>query len=277
MKNVTAKTDKDMKTHMKIKHQEKYNCTPCKLEFTTQGSLVRHQKISHNKKVELICDECQFQASTGPELRKHLNTLNHKASTEIDMNTLGDTFKCKECSEEFSDFWNLMNHRRDLHPEKRRRCRNDLKGECDFADSGPNGCWWRHMTKSSRLTNLNQVSKETCNICEESFSRKSEVMIHKKVNHEESVPICHDFRDGNCEYPQERCWYRHYIGEKRNNPTSQHDTIPSPEDFPRLPEQTKPPEAAIKTSVNVSELEQMVKRALQLIMNVDGKLKQMRF
>ena len=87
-------------------------------------------------------------------------------------------------------------------------------------------------------------------------------MIHKKVNHKESVPICHDFRDGNCEYPRERCWYRHYIGEKRNNSISQNDTIPSPADFPRLPEQKKAPEAATKTSVNVSELEQMVKRAL---------------
>ena len=235
-----------MKTHMNVKHQVNYKCRTCQQEFTTKTSLVRHQDISHNNKGELNCDECQFQASTGPELKKHLNTLKHRAATGINVNTLGETFKCKECSEEFSDFWNLMNNRRDNHPEKRRRCRNDLKGECDFGDTGPNGCWWRHVTKSLTSTNSGPMSQQTCNICKEVFTGKSEVMIHKKVNHEESVSICHNYKDGKCDYPPERCWYRHDNGEKKNKLTSEKDTTPSQGDFPKLPEPTKPPEISQK-------------------------------
>ena len=82
------------------------------MDFTTEINFERHQNKSHKNRGELNCNECQFQASTGPELRKHLNSLNHKAPTGISIASLGETFKCKDCNDEFSDFWNLMNHRR---------------------------------------------------------------------------------------------------------------------------------------------------------------------
>ena len=96
-------------------------------------------------------------------------------------------------------------------------------------------------------------------------------MIHKKDNHAESVPLCHDFKNGNCDQPFGKCWYRHDRGSIYPN-----DAELSQQDFPNLPEQTKPPEYALKNPAKMVELEEMVKKALQLIMNVDGKLKHMR-
>ena len=99
-------------------------------------------------------------------------------------------------------------------------------------------------------------------------------MIHKKKYHAESFPICHDFRDGKCDQPIGKCWYRH--DNKASELPSSKDKLPSHQDFPKLPEQSKPPDYAQKTPVKMDELEEMVKKALQLIMNVDGKLKLMR-
>ena len=137
-----SRTNPQVSSHPIIK------CTKCGVATKSQRELKSHldskhpegqKKIPHNSKGELNCDECQFQANAEPELRKHLNTLKHKAAAGIKMSHLADTFRCKDCGDEFSDFWNLMNHRRDTHQEKRRRCRNDVKGECNFEDVGPNG------------------------------------------------------------------------------------------------------------------------------------------
>ena len=108
------------------------------------------------------------------------------------------------------------------------------------------------------------------------FTRKSEVMLHKKEKHEESVPMCREFREGKCEFPTQKCWYKHDNAKKSVERPHVKGSVPTQQDFPNLPEPTKPPEPATKTSVNVAELEEMVKKALLIITNVDGKLKLMR-
>ena len=56
-------------------------------------------------------------------LMKDLNMKRHKAANNVNAAMLGETKVCRDCTEEFSDYWNLMNCRRDTHPDKRRRCR----------------------------------------------------------------------------------------------------------------------------------------------------------
>ena len=92
----TKKTQRELKINMDAKHPA--------------VNLEKHHKTSM----------CQFQASTRLELRKHLITLKHKAASGVNIATLGQNFKCKDCGDEFSD----MNHRRDTHLERRRKCRN---------------------------------------------------------------------------------------------------------------------------------------------------------
>ena len=83
-----------------------------------------------------------------------------------------------------------MSHRRDTHPEKRRTCRKDFQGDCAFSDDGPFGCWWRHAKAQSNTISTDQNFIETCNVCEQMFKTKSEMMIHKKSNHIETVSLC---------------------------------------------------------------------------------------
>ena len=71
----------------------------------------------------------------------------------INTSQLGDTKECNICRDEFSDWWNLMNHRRDTHPERRRMCRNDLKGICSYESSE---CWWKHRVEAP-LTSTNKI------------------------------------------------------------------------------------------------------------------------
>ena len=113
-----------MKKH--DKPTQKYHCEVCNKTFETLHDIKKHTQNTHTAEVQLNCDNCQFQASSGPELRKHMNSKRHKAANGVDVSKLGETIKCKTCSQEFIDWWNLMNHRQDAHPDQRRRCRNNL-------------------------------------------------------------------------------------------------------------------------------------------------------
>ena len=83
--------------------------------------MLNHKRNVHTNIAQLNCDDCQLQAYSGPELKKHLPTKKHKAASGVDESVLGDTLKCKDCAQQFSDWWNLMNHRRDAHPEKKKK------------------------------------------------------------------------------------------------------------------------------------------------------------
>ena len=188
----------------------------------------------------------------------------HKATSGTDESFLGDTLKCRDCGEEFSAWWNLMHHRRDIHPENRRRCRNDLKGECQYTgDKGPNGCWWKHSNNSTKRRDSDEGSKETCNVCDEIFRTKSDVMFHKKNKHMDRVPFCKDFKTGSCSFP--KCWYRHE-GEKDTNshkePSSKKASQES--DFPTIERQMKPPE--------LTDLKEIIVQAMAMITSVNQKM-----
>ena len=136
----------------------------------------------------------------------------HKAAKNVDEAMLGETKACRDCAEEFCDYWNLKNHRQDTHPDKRRRCRNDLQGDCTFSDDGPYGCWWRHAKAQTTTENTDHDFIETCNLCEQMFKNRLEMMVHKKNRHIETVSLCKEYLKGTCDYPAQRCWFRHEKG-----------------------------------------------------------------
>ena len=262
------KNKNDPKTHVNSKHVAKFVCTVCNKSFMTKSLLEEHIKKNHKGESELNCNDCQFQANTRLELKKHLNTKKHKASNSVDESSLGDTFKCKVCKDEFCDWWNLMNHRRDTHPEARRRCRNDLNGVCDFpSDEGPKGCWWSHASKKpSSLQSPKSDVDHKCNVCEKVLDTKFNMMTHKKAEHFESVQICKNFLIGRCEFI--KCWFRH--GETKNQNMTQeasHEAEPSTEVFQEVSNKTKPPE--------INQLKEIVLQAMQMIATVNKKLESM--
>ena len=48
-----------------------------------------------------------------------------------------------------------------------------------------------------------------CNFCEETFESKTELMTHKKNNHEENITICKYFMEDKCAFDAKKCWYSH--------------------------------------------------------------------
>ena len=260
----TSRSESDLRNHTDAKHPTIINCTVCRSGFRDKSELEKHKKKVHHSSIELNCNECQFQANTGPELKKHLNTRKHKAALGVDESSLGDTLKCKDCDQEFSDFWNLMNHRRDAHPEKRRRCRNHIKGECEFDDEGPNGCWWKHSIETSSTKTSNPIKNLVCNICEESFTNKFELMMHKKKDHEESVPLCRNMNNGHCDF--HKCWFRHKDLTKQT-PTQESISNKRPESDPVFlvsQSKTKPPE--------MNDLKEILLKAMEMITTVNRQM-----
>ena len=145
-----AKTEVTLKEHMQNheQHAPNFNCTYCNNKFVRQVDLERHQKKSHRTGSNLNCDDCDFQAHTASELKKHLDTAHHRPARVINTSLLDDKKECNVCKNEFSDWWNLMNHRRDVHPERRRRCRNDINDNCSYEASE---CWWKHKTDNLKV------------------------------------------------------------------------------------------------------------------------------
>ena len=47
------------------------------------------------------CDDCDFQANTGPELKKHLNLTKHRPNSQLKETDLGNLYKCRNCSKEY--------------------------------------------------------------------------------------------------------------------------------------------------------------------------------
>ena len=103
------------------------------------------------------------------------------------------TNSTKFCDEKFANIPNLMNHKKIKHREKIDYCKNFNKDGCPFEDRK---CWFLH-------TKNNETFK--CNLCEQTFSEKSEFMKHRKDLHPEMVKIC---RNTQCFYENE-CWFRH--------------------------------------------------------------------
>ena len=72
------------------------------------------------------CNQCSFQSTIQAALSKHMN-LQHRTSKEQSQ----DVFICVDCNTQFSEKWNLMNHRMNNH-EITEVCEHFLKGNCRF-------------------------------------------------------------------------------------------------------------------------------------------------
>ena len=171
-----------------------------------------------------------------------------------------------------------MNHRRDTHPEKRRRCRNDLQGDCAFSDEGPYGCWWRHAKGHATTINDDQDFVETGNVSEQMFKTKPEMMLHKKSRHIDTVSICKEFLKGQCDYLAQRCWFRHDKGSHERSPNVAHNANEHEQekttqrntemDFPLLQKSKRPPIAEEWKNTPINTLmEEFINLMIQFITN----------
>ena len=156
-----------------------------------------------------------------------------------------------------------MNHRRDVHPERRRRCRNDMNDNCSYEASE---CWWKHGSNTQKVSTHIQEKNKECTISEEMFVTKSEVMMHKKMQHEDSVPLCYKFKEGKCDFPPNRCWYFH----KKERHVGAHENTPpvDPVVFPQVSSQIKPPD------LKIEELKTIMNQAMSMMKSVAKTLEE---
>ena len=180
-----------------IKTTDKIKTKQCNLKAVdmNKGSVYVNQK-----RVENNCQDCDFQADGIWQLNKHRNL---KHCTEASKEKVA----CRDCKKEFADKSTFMVHRKKEHRNNVGMCRKFIAGQCPFSDDY---CWWAHsknndIASSTRTGDTNRQ----CNHCGTTFEDLRNLMQHRKVEHEETIPLCRKFKANECKFNEMFCWYRH--------------------------------------------------------------------
>ena len=193
----------------KIEHHNRsiHHCTKCDMNFTNQSKLVVHIKMKHEgaNKVQFNCDDCSFQANGQTELNKHLSVTHHKFSSPSESTDDTNYLSCHSCGKKCTTKQDLMIHRKYEHPDIIKKCKFFRNGTCSYENDI---CWFRHQDLV-QAKSMQQIPEFKCRFCENIFKGKSDFMVHRKMNHTQSVPKCRDFQQGNCHLSHEECWYKH--------------------------------------------------------------------
>ena len=126
-----------LNAHISTQHtlEANHSCQVCNEEFQVKEDLEKHMK--EHKKVlesdEWNCNDCAFQVDSALELMKHLQVTGHQPRQGIkDKRKVFKDFKeCYTCKMAFDGFFNLLNHRKKIHPSNK-KCRNFSSGNCPF-------------------------------------------------------------------------------------------------------------------------------------------------
>ena len=227
--------------HMKEKHSEKktrHICETCDDEFLEISGRRKHMKKVHCEIIqeEWNCNDCYFQGNCASELMGHLKVTGHQPSQDNeDKRKIFKDFKqCYTCSMEFDGFYNLMNHRKDVHPSNK-KCRN-FPDNCQFG----NECWYVHDEKME--VDPTPASEENlfnfkCNMCEKIFRDKSNFMKHIKMQHTGSTQTCQKFAKGLCERNASDCWYVHQSEQNKQKSKAKDPVFPQAPSDPFQPDQ----------------------------------------
>ena len=62
-------------------------------------------------------------------------------------------------------------------------------------------CWWNHKKRENESI--------ICYICSKAFESKAHLMKHRKKDHSNLVKPCMQFRQNNCRFREEACWFKH--------------------------------------------------------------------
>ena len=182
-------------------HEPAFECTDCGKEFSRSMQLDKHVRTYHKteekKSKEYNCEDCPFQGENGLELKKHVQRTKHCPSETKE--------ECYTCKKEFPNYWQLMNHRKEEHPSNK-ICRYFKEDACQFTDVM---CWYKHESKLAHKSQENLNLEYPCNICDEMFGTKSDLMRHKKHEHRQNIAKCRDFMQGKCAWNSSSCWFLH--------------------------------------------------------------------
>ena len=67
----------------------------------------------------------------------------------------------------------------------------------------------KHIARKHSL-----VESIKCKNCGNEFSTRTKLMIHRKLEHPETVATCRNYLEGNCRYEADMCWWNHRASEE---------------------------------------------------------------
>ena len=156
----------------------------------------------------ILCHKCDYEADDIYELDAHTYS-EHLPESYL---------TCRYCEYGFDTKKELMIHRKKHHIDRVNTCRDFSNGVCPFVDSV---CWYKH---SEAVLTIGEVSNTfKCNLCDEGYTSKSEIMYHKKLKHR--APQCKNNIQGTCWFGEEKCWFAHnQIKESDKNENDEENT-----------------------------------------------------
>ena len=169
-----------------------------KFDAYTKSSPVETQTVNETDDLKFNCTDCIHETNSEKALRWHVFHVHNKGNPEILMN-----FSCNKCHQKFHQQFELMNHIKREHTESVAICKYFKDGQCNYSAAK---CWFKHPHENSQHEKAYE-----CNYCEEKCDSKSEIMKHRKSNHNLVVPICRNFKNNSCKFGND-CWYNHKQG-----------------------------------------------------------------
>ena len=161
--------------------------------------LTQHSKNQNLE--EWNCNDCAFQGNCATELMNHLKITTHQPSKNVkDKRKVFQDYKqCFTCKMDFDGFFNLMNHRKSVHPSNK-QCRNYATGRCTRGSD----CWYVHSEKSE---NEDIFENFKCDLCAEQFKGRGDFMRHKNFRSRQwgsSLTFCARWTVGSSPHQHER-------------------------------------------------------------------------
>ena len=209
--------------HMSSHANSSFTCQECDLDFEKSLDLEMHKIEEHEvskKSGEWNCNDCFHQSDNASDLMKHLKATGHQPSPNIQNKRMvfQDYRQCYTCRLEFDGYWNLMTHRKHIHPSNK-KCRNFPSGKCNFGVD----CWYVHeeelmeVDESFKADSKPEALVFKCYLCTIDFQTKNSFMKHKKERHPSAVQLCEKSDSNMCSRTNEECWFLHN-SEKMQSP-----------------------------------------------------------
>ena len=136
-----------------------------------------------------------------------------------------------------------MTHRKSYHSATVAVCRNFLTGTCGYT---ADACWWNHQAR--------EISSDVkCFVCSKVFKTNFEMMNHKKITHSDSIQMCTKFLQGNCQFQDNFCWFKHSqetVEDGEDDDSNAEKDKDTPSAFQEAERKTKPPSKSPETNQN---------------------------
>ena len=166
-------------------------CEECDYKDKSAAKVIEHTGVAHDGIVQK-CECCLFTSPFRSELLKH-SRVTHNVSSHL---------VCKSCPYVGKSKFETKNHREKVHAI----CKIDKDGtvgclSCDFKsdDKSRNG---KTSVKRHYMT-IHKKIKQTCNVCDLTFSNKSSLTLHKTRKHE---PVLNNFKCTYCDFKTNLKW-----------------------------------------------------------------------